>query len=119
MGIMLTPATLLNTLIATAHDGNAAAFCRRHGVKPQSISSILNGNGNTSLSFRLLGKWANAEGYTVGMVLHPHTGDLVADALAHVRAAAIEARHIIYWQEEITPEMRDKLALLDDLIERI
>ena len=115
---MLSPATLLKTLIATAHDGTAAAFCRKHGIKRQSISGILN-CGNTSLSFRLLEKWANADGYTVGMVLHPHTGDLAADALAHVRAAALEARHAIFTELGMAPGMRDKLALLDDLIERI
>ena len=115
---MTLPATLLQALIAIAHNGNAAAFCRKHNVKPQSISSILNGKGNTGLSFRLLEKWANAEGYTVGMVLHPHTGDLAADALAHVRAAAVEARYTIEWQEDLTPEMREKLTLLCDLIER-
>lgn len=113
---MNSPATLLNALIITAYDGNAAAFCREHNVKPQSVSSILNGNGNTGLSFKQLEKWANAEGYTIGTVLHPHTGDLVADALAHVRAAAVEARYAIEWQDEITPEMRETLAFLDKIL---
>jgi len=112
---MTLPATLLQALIAIAHNGNAAAFCRKHNVKPQSISSILNGKGNTGLSFKQLEKWANRDCYTIGTLLHPHTGEMVADALAHVKAAAIEARHILEYQDE-TPEKREQIALLDEII---
>ena len=116
---MTPPATLLNALIIAAHYGNAAAFCRKHVVKPQSISSILNGTGNTGLSFKMLGKWAKADGYTVGTVLHTYTGDMVADALAHVRAAAIEARHILEYQDELTEEPHQQIALLDKIIDAL
>ena len=116
---MNNPATLLNALIIAAHDGNAAAFCRKHDVKPQSISSILNGNGNTGLSFKMLGKWAKADGYTVGTILHQYTGDMVADALAHVRAAAIEARHILEYQEPMTKRLGEQIAFLDAIIDTL
>ena len=118
---MLSPATLLAQLITLAHSGNAAAadFCRKHVVKPQSISSILNGNGNTGLSFKQLEKWANKEGYTIGTLLHPYTGDMVADAMAHAKAAAIEARHVLEYQDELTEEQREQIALLDKIIDSI
>lgn len=116
---MTPPASLLNALITIAHNGNAAAFCRKHVVKPQSISSILNGNGNTGLSFQQLEKWATREGYTIGTLLHPHTGEMVADALAHVRAAAAEARHILECQEELTEAQREQIALLDKIIDAL
>ena len=116
---MLTPATLLNALITIGHGGSAAAFCRKHDVKPQSISSILNGNGNTGLSFKQLDKWANKDRYTIGTLLHPHTGDMVADAMAHVRAAAIEARHVLEYQDELTEEQREQIALLDKIIDAL
>lgn len=116
---MNIPATLLNALIITAHDGSNTAFCQKHGVKKQTISSITNGTGNSGLSFAKLEQWANADGYTVGTVLHKHTGDLVTDALAHVRAAALEARHIIEWQEDLTPEMREQLAFLDNILDSL
>ena len=114
---MTPPASLLNALITIAHNGNAAAFCRKHVVKPQSISSILNGNGNTGLSFKQLEKWANKDGYTIGTLLHPHTGDIVADAMAHVRAAAIEARHILEYQEPMTKRRGEQVAFLDAIID--
>ncbi len=116
---MTSPATLLNALIIAAHNGSPTAFCEKHGVKRQSVSNIINGTGNTGLSFSTLGKYAKADGYTIGTVLHPHTGDMVADALAHVRAAAREARHVLEYQEELTQEQHEQLALLDEIIETL
>lgn len=116
---MNTPATLLNALIIEAHDGSNASFCQKHGVKKQTISSITNGTGNSRLSFAKLEEWANKDGYTVGTVLHRHTGDTVADALAHVRAAALQARHVIEWQEDLTPEMRDQMDFLDNILDKL
>jgi transcriptional regulator with XRE-family HTH domain len=114
---MLSPATLLNALIIAAHDGSNAAFCEKHGVKKQTISSLTNGTGNSKLSFAKLEQWANADGYTVGTILHKHTGDHITDALAFVRAAAMEARHILECQDDLTPEMRDQMDFLDKILD--
>lgn len=115
---MKSTSTILNALIIAAHDASNASFCQKHGVAKQTISSLTNGTGNSRLSFAKLEGWANADGYTIGTVLHLHTGDPVADALAFVRAAAIEARHTLEYTD-ISPAISEKLGLLDDLIDRL
>ena len=117
--LMTSTATLLSQLITIAHDGSPAAFCKRHGVQQrQSVSNILNGTGNSRLSFKKLEKYAKADGYTIGTVLHPHSGNHVADALAHVRAAAVEAK-LLEYQKDLTQEQREQLALLDEIIKTL
>jgi len=69
------------------------------------------------MSYKRLDGYARKDGYALDIVLRPHTGDMVADALAHAKAAAVEARHILEYQETLTPEMERWLALLDALIE--
>jgi transcriptional regulator with XRE-family HTH domain len=114
---MTSTTTLLNGLIAIIYDGNAAPFCRKHGVAPSTISNLRNGTGNSTLSFATMEKYANVDGYTIGTVLHRFTGDMVADALAHVRAAAIEARNILCRLDELTVEESEQLALLNKIID--
>jgi hypothetical protein len=116
---MTTPATLLSALIIAAHDGNNAAFAAKHRLSPQYIGQVVNRRGQSTVSFARLNQLAEADGYTIGTVLQPYTGDMVADALAHVRAAAIEARRILEYQDELTPEQREQLALLDKIIDAL
>lgn len=116
---MKQPATILSTLIIAAHDGSNAAFAAKHGLSPQYIGQVVNGRGKSTMSFARLDQLARKEGYAIGTVLHPHTGEMVADAMAHVRAAAVEARHVLEYQDELTEEQREQIALLDKIIDTL
>ena len=116
---MTTTATLLNALIINAHEGNNAAFAAKHGISPQYVGQVVNGRGQSTMSFARLDQLAKADGYTIGTLLHQYTGDMIADALAHVKAATIEARHVLEYQEGLTEAQREQIALLDKIIDAL
>lgn len=110
--------TILGDLINRL-DLSQSEFSRRSGISHQEVNNLLNGTGNGGLSFARLEKIAKKHGYAIGVVLHPESGSLISNALQHAREAAIEARHVLEYLEAITPELSEKLALLDDFIDRL
>lgn len=111
--------TLLDQLIIAAHGGSKGAFAAKHGLKPQYIGQVVNGRGQSTMSFARLNQLANSDGYAIGAVLHLHTCDMTTDALANVRAAAIEARHVLEYQKPLTKRRGEQISLLDAIIETL